>query len=54
MRRNKYFCDALKNAGIDIKKDYFSLTSSEISTVEEIRKAFKYSGKNCIGRSPNR
>lgn len=54
MARNKYFADALTAAGIDLNKDYFSLSFAEISKVEEIRKVFKYSGANSIGRSKTR
>ncbi len=54
MARNKYFADAIKAAGIDLEKDFFTLSSSDISKVDEIRRTFKYSGKNYIGRSPAR
>lgn len=51
MARNKYFADAIKAAGIDLNKDFFTLSFSDISKVNEIRRAFKYSGKNSVGRS---
>ena len=51
MNRNKLFADAVKNAGIDLEKDFFQLSGSEITKVDEIRRAFKYSGKNYLGRS---
>lgn len=51
MARNKAFAAAISAAGIDLKKDFFSLTDSEINRVEEIRKNFKYSGQNYLGRS---
>lgn len=54
MARNKYFADAVKAAGIDLNKDYFSLSFSEINKIDEIRRAFGYSGKNYLGRSKAR
>jgi len=54
MTRRKLFADALTAAGIDLSKDFFELSSGEISKVDEIRRAFRYSGKNSIGRSPAR
>lgn len=54
MTRRKLFADALTAAGIDLNKDFFELSSGEISKVDEIRRAFRYSGKNNIGRSPAR
>lgn len=54
MRRNDLFKLAAINAGLDITKDYFSLTFSEIAKVDEIRKAFRYSGENSLGRSKTR
>lgn len=54
MRRNNLFKLAAINACLDITKDYFSLTFSEIAKVDEIRKAFRYSGKNSMGRSKTR
>ena len=50
-QRNKYFADALRNANVDLEKDYFALSSDEVRKVEEIRKVFKYNGKNYLGRS---
>lgn len=54
MARNKYFADAVKAAGIDLNKDYFSLSFNEIDKIEEIRRVFGYSGKNYLGRSKTR
>lgn len=54
MARNKYFKEALNAAGLNTEKDFFSLSGSEITKVDEIRRAFKYSGRNSIGRSPAR
>lgn len=54
MARNKYFKEAAINAGLDVEKDFFSLSCSEVSKVDEIRRMFKYSGRNYIGRSPAR
>lgn len=54
MTRNKLFADTLKAKGIDLDKDFFTLTSSEVSTVDEVRRAFRYSGKNYLGRSKAR
>jgi hypothetical protein len=54
MRRNKFFAQAIKNAGLDLTKDYFSLSSYEISIVDTIRKSFNYSGRNYLGRSRSR
>lgn len=51
MARNKAFAAAIIAAGIDLKKDFFSLTNSEINRVDEIRKNFNYSGQNYLGRS---
>ena len=50
-QRNKMFADAVRNAGIDINKDFFALCSDDVRKVEELRKAFKFSGKNYLGRS---
>lgn len=54
MTRRKLFADALTAAGIDLNKDFFTLSSGEVSKVYEIRRAFRYSGKNSVGRSPAR
>lgn len=51
MNKNKLFADAVKNAGIDLEKDFFQLSGSEITKIDEIRRAFRYSGKNNLGRS---
>ena len=45
------FRNAIISAGIDIEKDFFSLSFAEIDKVEQIRKTFNYSGKNYLGRS---
>ncbi len=50
-KRNELFANAVKGAGIDIKKDFFVLSSDDVRKVEEIRKSFRYSGKNYLGRS---
>ena len=44
----------LTSNGIDLKKDYFKLTTEELSKVEKIRKAFKFSGRNKNGLPPCR
>ena len=44
----------LTSNGIDLKKDYFKLTAEELSKVEKIRKAFKFSGRNKNGLPPCR
>lgn len=54
MKRNDLFKRAAIDAGLDVTKDYFSLSSSEISKVDEIRRAFRYSGRNYLGRSKTR
>lgn len=54
MRRNKFFAQAIKNAGLDLTKDFFSLSSYEISIVDTIRKSFNYSVRNYLGRSRSR
>ena len=51
MKRNNLFADALKRVGIDLNKDFFELRNDEITTVDEIRRAFRYSGKNAAARS---
>ena len=53
IRRNA-FRKAIISAGIDIEKDFFSLSFSEISKVDEIRKSFGFSGNNYLGRSKAR
>lgn len=54
MKRNDLFKRAAIDAGLDVTKDYFSLSSSDIAKVEELRKVFKYSGRNYLGRSKTR
>ena len=54
MKRNDLFKRAAIEAGLDVTKDYFSLSSSDIAKVEELRKVFKYSGRNYLGRSKTR
>ena len=49
--RNQFFAQAIKEACIDLEKDFFELTNSEISKVDDIRKSFHYSGRNNLGRS---
>lgn len=49
--RNQLFAQAIKEARIDLEKDFFELTNSEISKVDDIRKSFRYSGRNNLGRS---
>lgn len=51
MARNKAFAAAISAAGIDLKKDFFSLNTEQINKIDEIRKNFKYSGQNHLGRS---
>ena len=53
IRRNA-FRNAIINEGIDINKDFFSLSFEEISKVDEIRKSFGFSGDNYLGRSKAR
>lgn len=52
--RRAAFSAAIKAAGIDLNKDFFSLDFSEISKIDEIRKTFRYDGKNYSGRSKAR
>ena len=54
MTRNKFFADACKAAGLNLEKDFFTLSCNEVSKVDEIRRAFKYSGANYLGRSKAR
>lgn len=49
--RNKMFAAVITAYGIDLKKDFFSLTDSEINCIDDIRRGFKYSGRNYLGRS---
>lgn len=49
--RNNEFAAAAVAAGLDPKKCYFSLSSDEVQTVDQIRKMFGYSGYNYMGRS---
>lgn len=49
--RNKFFAETIKAAGIDLSKDFFELTTGEVYKVDEIRKSFRYSGRNPLGRS---
>ena len=49
-RRNA-FRAAIIAAGIDIEKDFFALSFSEIDKVDEIRRVFGYDGRNYLGRS---
>jgi hypothetical protein len=49
--RRTAFAAAIRAAGLDLNKDFFQLSFSEISTLDDIRKSFKYSGKNNLGRS---
>ena len=52
MTRRKLFADALTAAGIDLNKDYFTLSSTERSKIEEIRRAFHYYGKKPHSLTP--
>jgi len=52
--RRAFFANALKNAGLDLEKDFFTLSYSEIDKVDEIRKLCGYDGKNYLGRSKAR
>lgn len=54
MKRNRFFAERLQAAGLDLTKDYFSLSSYDISIVDTIRKSFNYSGRNYLGRSRSR
>lgn len=49
--RRTAFAKAIKDNGIDINKDFYSLSFEEISKVDEIRKSFGYDGSNYLGRS---
>lgn len=37
--------------GINLEKDFYELTNDELRIVEKVRKAFKFSGRNNLGRS---
>lgn len=52
--RRTAFANALINEGIDISKDFFSLSFSEIDKVDKIRRMFGYDGRNYLGRSKAR
>ena len=41
----------LKAYGINLEKDFFELRSDEITTVDNVRKSMKFSGRNSVGRS---
>ncbi len=45
INRKLLIVDALTLSGVDLEKDYFSLTSEERAKVDEIRRAFHYYGK---------
>lgn len=49
--RRTAFAKAIINEGIDINKDFYSLSFEEISKVDEIRKSFGFDGSNYLGRS---
>jgi len=49
--RRTAFAKAIKDNGIDINKDFYSLSFEEISKVDEIRKSLGYDGSNYLGRS---
>jgi hypothetical protein len=51
MKRNSLFAAEIKKAGIDLNKDFYELTNTEIFKVDEIRKSLKYSGYNTLMRS---
>ena len=46
--------DLVKRAGLNLNKDYYQLSSSEITKLTDIRKAIGYKGTNSSGRSPSR
>lgn len=46
----KLHASVLKSNGIDLSMDYFSLSHEQQRVVSVVRKAFKYSGKNNVGR----
>ena len=50
--RQKEYAAALAAAGIDTKANFYSLNSSNIRKVDEIRRRFKFSGRNSLGRTP--
>lgn len=37
--------------GINLNKDFLELTDTELKIVEDVRKIFKFSGRNNLGRS---
>lgn len=51
MRRNNLFAARAVAAGLDINKDFFELSGLELSLLDNVRKSFKFSGKNYLGRS---
>ena len=53
-QRNQLFAEVLKSKGINLDMDYFQLSGTELTIVEEVRKSFRYSGKNYLGRSKTR
>lgn len=53
-RRDKEFHEKLTNAGINTSKDFYEHDLTTQSKIEEIRKQSNFSGKNSLGRSPNR
>lgn len=52
--RRVAFRNAIISAGIDIKKDFFALSFSDIDKIDQIRKTFGYDGSNYLGRSKAR
>ena len=52
--RRTAFAKAIKDNGIDLNKDFLSLSFEEISKVDDIRKSFGFDGSNYLGRSKAR
>ena len=53
-QRNHLFAAVLKSYGIDLEKNYFELSETDLTIVEKVRKSFRYSGNNYLGRSKTR
>ena len=54
MKNDKLYAQAITNKNIDLNKDFFELTHREVSIIDELRKVFKFSGRNNLGREPVR
>ena len=49
--KRNYYASALQAAGLDLKKDFFSLTYREIDIVDNVRRSFGYNYRSPLGRS---